>query len=632
MDILQDKFGGLVPRLFSRDLPEGAAEEALNVDLRKGKIQPLKDLGPSLGAGGDSIYLDDDTWRSWDDDTFVVKSPVSDTRIITMDGTLPKIIDGSAGLEYELGIPEPGNKPTVAAAAKIADVLDITWYSFYEEPSGLQVDFDVWPISPVATVPGKTYTLASAQVPPRVTATPSARFIMWGYLEDDDGNPLGVLYPQPSIRAGSSTAKYEDSALSAIQTTSGDRVFDITYSSTTDAEFAVTRRYVMTYLRRWDDLGGDEGDDEGPPSSLSSKVTVDPTQNCELTNIPAPPAGHGVTHLRIYRTETGESGETEYFYVDEIAAGVTSYTDEKAGSEVVLNSILDTDGWGTPFDNLKGVQYHPGGFLVAYRGKYLHCSKPYAPHLWRKDFYPVDDRIRALGVVDQSVAVLTKAQPVWFTGNAPEVMSPDRVRINLACSSRTGAISTSAAVVYVSPRGLIELSPSSVNYLSDPMYTGKQWEDLNPGSIKLAYQDRQLFMFTDSGTKILRTDNGAFELTETEDVVTAAHVDPESDTLYVSTGGDIKEWAAGSDREYTYLGGIRLGVKISEAAVLRVSMSEDPVSFSIIADNVEVYTRDLTVWDNTYIWLPALPRAKRWQLKFVGTATIYDVALLEKMP
>ena len=627
MDIIDSVFSGLIPRLSSRELPAGASTTATNCDFRNRKIRALDDLGSSLGTGDTTIYLDGSTWRTWSTRVSVVQSPVSDSRIIYMDGTQPKVRDGAT--EYPLGVPAPTSAPSVATAAKTVSPLDLEWHSFYEEPDGSRVDIDLVDLTvpanePTETTPGKVYTLGT--IPTKVTATGDARFIMWAKVNDSDGVYLGKVIPSPSFTKNTTDAVYQGSELSGGLVVTTTAVFTFGYDTSRSSTYKAKRYYVLTYVRKW----GSGGEDESGPSTTSTQIAVDPSQNCNLTSIPTAPAGYGITHVRIYRTETGELGETDYFYVDEITDGTATYLDDNEGSAVTLNSILDTSGYTTPANTLKGVRYHPGGFLVAYKGKYLHCSKPYAPHLWGKDFFPVDFAIRGLGVVDQSIAVLTAGQPVWFTGSSPGALLPDYVRVNLACRSSTSIAVTDTSVAYASTRGAVEISPAGAAIITDSFYDGDQWEALGPSTMKMTFQDRRLYIFTDSGLKILRKEGQGFELTETADTADGLFVDPDTDKLYVSESSTIKEWGAGSARTYTYQSRTFVASERWAPSICRVSIESGSVTLTLYGDGLAVYSQAVTSGD--FFWLPELPRAKTWVYKIVGSVEFQDVMLLEAMP
>lgn len=624
-DFIFDTFTGLVPRVSNRKIPDTAAVTATNCEFSNGNIQPLDELGGLIYDGGDTIYLDNGTWRNWGEIRHVVPSPVSDTRIIYTDGTQPKIRDGST--EYPLAVPAPSAAPGAASQAKTSSPIVYTWYYFYEELDGSKVDAGSLPTAPSAIVLAKHYRLEVGDIPTKVAASADARLIIWATLEDADGNYLGKVVPSPSYSSSDTDAEYAGALITGDLTVVTDADLYFSYESSYNSTYSISRYYVMTFIRDW----GDGGIDESTPSSVSNEVLVDPAQDAYLDTFASIPAGYGITGMRIYRTETGESGETDYFFVAEFNSGTSTYLDTYASSVVVLNNILDTSGYEEPDDELEGLRYHPGGFMVAFKGKYLHCSKPYAPHLWGRDFYPVDHAIQGLGVVEQSIAVLTKGHPVWFTGSAPNALVPDRVKKNLACRSGQSIVVTDTSVVYASTRGAIEISPGGTNNLTDSLYTGEQWEALDPTTMIFAYQNSRLFMFMADKLRVLRLDNGSMDLSEVDQTVDSVFVDPETDKLYLSYNSHIYEWGAGSNRYYTYKSKTFVFPEIWSPNVIRVSRaSGGEFTLRLYASGTKVFEREMEPASN--MWLPPLPRAKVWAYEVYSNRALYDLSLLEEMP
>lgn len=625
MSIILDRFTGLVPRLSNRKIPDTAGQTATNCEFSNGTIQPIDELGSNLHDGGETIYLDNGTWRNWGEIRHVVPSPVSDTRIIYTDGVEPKIRDGAT--EYPLAVPAPIAGPGAESRAKTSSPIVYTWYYFYEEPDGSKADAASLPTPPAATVVAKVYTLESGDIPAKVAASADARFIMWATLEDTDGNYLGKVVPSPAYSSSDTDAQFAGALIQGDLVVGTDATLTFSYVSTYASTYTISRYYVMTFIRDW----GDGGIDESAPSPVSNEVLVDPSQDAYLDTFSSIPSGYGITGMRIYRTETGESGETDYFFVAEITPATSNFLDTAASSTVVLNNILDTSGYDEPDDELEGVRYHPGGFLVAFKGKYLYCSKPYAPHLWGRDFYPVDHAIQGLGVVEQSIAVLTSGHPVWFTGSAPNALVPDRVRKNLACRSAQSIVITDTSVVYASTRGAIEISPGGTANLTDSLYTGDQWNDLDPSNMIFAYQNSRLFMFMSDKLRILRLDNGAMDLSEVEQTAESVFVDPETDRLYLSSNYSIYEWGAGSNRTYTFKSKTFVAPKVWCPSVVRVSRaSEGSFILRLYANGVLNFEREIDPGSHT--WLPEMSRAKLWAFEVESNRSLYDIMLLEEMP
>jgi len=134
-------FGGVVPRLGARLLPNESAQTAQNVKLFSGELRswfrPLLINTPTKGGALQSMYriysTSSDYWLTWTDDVDVVKGPIAgdtafkiyytgDTTTSSNSVAGPRktnlALATSGGTDYphdylELGVPAPGSAPSV---------------------------------------------------------------------------------------------------------------------------------------------------------------------------------------------------------------------------------------------------------------------------------------------------------------------------------------------------------------------------------------------------------------------------------------------------------------------------------------------------------------------------------------
>lgn len=611
--------GGLIPKLESHLLPEGAATDATNVDLRRGSLRPALGPGATVGAGGDTIYLDGATWRTWATDVDVVRSNVSATRIIYTDGVLPKIRDGAT--EYPLGIPAPTAALVATAQAKTASAFTLAWHWFYEEPDGRRVDVDLSAIAPTVTTIGVTYTLAAASIPAKVSASVDARFIMWAELTGLDGAALGKVVPSPCLTQASSDAVYAGATITGALVIAPNAVLTLSYDTSRISDYEPKRSYVYTYLRRWPS----GGDDEGPPSPVSLETTVNPSQDCNLTSLPTAPTGYGITHLRIYRTVTGAAG-TQTRYVTEKTNGTASHLDSATDAVIGLNEEITTTDYDPPPAALKGLVAHPGGFLAGFNGKRVSFSVPNQPHAWNGASVEVNYAVVALAVTGQTVVVLTEGDAVLLTGSSPDSLSKETMTNSQACASKRGVAKVGSSIVYVCPDGIAE-APSGA-LISESFYTRAQWQALAPTTMRLAYHDSTLFIVTASGMKLWRREGGGAELTETADIATGIYVNLLTDTLYATIGGQILPWAGGAARTYTYRTKKAEGTRAWAPGAYRLT-GEGSVTLKLYGNDVLAMTRVISPGNGQT--LPVLPERIGWAAQVEGTAAVSRLVIAETM-
>ena len=174
-----DSFGGVIPRLGARLLPNNAAQTAGNAQLFSGELRSWRRLNlintPTKGGALKSMYRMYDTssdyWLSWTDNVDVVKGPVTGTAFKlyytgdTTTGTYPKktnlaLSTAGTGSNYpkdflQMGVPAPGSAPTVIGTGGTSTVSETRVYLYtYVTSTGSWAEEG--PPSPYGTGTGKT--------------------------------------------------------------------------------------------------------------------------------------------------------------------------------------------------------------------------------------------------------------------------------------------------------------------------------------------------------------------------------------------------------------------------------------------------------------------------------------------
>lgn len=179
-------FGGMVPRLSKRLLPDYGASEAVNCQLRSREARPYNGLltvnNPSKAGTIKSIYLfgtSTQYWFHWTEDVDVVRGPIAGdaTERTYYTGTdAPRVTDATlantgAGTDYPkdsylLGIPAPAAAPVAAlgtggsgTARALAYVY--TYVSAWGEEGPPSVASNI-----VSAMPGQTVDLSGMSVAP----------------------------------------------------------------------------------------------------------------------------------------------------------------------------------------------------------------------------------------------------------------------------------------------------------------------------------------------------------------------------------------------------------------------------------------------------------------------------------
>lgn len=293
-----------------------------------------------------------------------------------------------------------------------------------------------------------------------------------------------------------------------------------------------TRAYVYTYINQYGEESG-----PSPPALIAGNISG--TWN--ITGIADPAGGAftgyaNFTSKKLYRTVTGTSGATTYYFVANIAAATTTYADSATNTAIAGNLMLETANGALPPATLKGIVLMPNGFLIGWDGSDIYFSEPYKLHLWPAEYIvSTEFPIVGMGVFGQTCAVLTQGYPATISGVIPATTSLTKSTVFEPCLSRGGIVSTPDGVLYPSPNGLVAISSGGINVVTQQLITREQWRsNYNPDYIRaVRYQQGYLALRAGPGT----SDRSAFML-DLSDLRTALTEFSEFDTAH-NVQGDI---------------------------------------------------------------------------------------------
>jgi hypothetical protein len=242
-----------------------------------------------------------------------------------------------------------------------------------------------------------------------------------------------------------------------ISGTGSGLTFDVHYDPSGDAPLE-DRSYCYTFV---DSLGTESS--PSAPSIVKSGAT---DAVWHVANLPAsaPPTPSGknyppIVTTRLYRTVAGVSGGATFYFVVDLAIGITVYNDTIPNTTVVQNNILASVSFAPPVEDLDGLISIPGGMLVGFTGNTIHFCEPNRPNAWPAGYdqslhYP----IVALALWQQSLVVLTSGFPSTGTGNSPAQYIFAQIQTPEPCISRGSVVTDLAGVYYSSPNGLVALN------------------------------------------------------------------------------------------------------------------------------------------------------------------------------
>lgn len=392
----------------------------------------------------------------------------------------------------------------------------------------------------------------------------------------------------------------------------------LTGQTPTVASTTESRTIVVTYVSAYGE--------EGPPSPASEVVALDPAQSATYGNLGSAPSGaYNITAKRIYRSSTVGSA-AQFQFVAEIPVAQTSYVDNMSQAE--LGEILPSELWVAPPAGLKGLRMMASGAAIGFVGNTAYLSEPNLPHAWPHK-YPIDFQIVGVAVFRQTAALLTNGFPFILNGADPSAMSPEKLELRQACVSKGSIVETGDGVIYASPDGLVSIGSGGMAMVSDKYYTRKQWQALNPSSIRAFQHDGRyiaLYTKTDGVRGMLifdPTGQGPFLTSSdlnTASAITAAYSDARTDTLYLAQGTNIVRYNAGSALAYTWKSRpFRLAFPQNLGAAA-IEASAFPVTLKVYADGVLKQTRVVT--SREPFKLKSGFKALEWQFELSGNTEV----------
>lgn len=302
----------------------------------------------------------------------------------------------------------------------------------------------------------------------------------------------------------------------------------------------VTYFYTYTYVNDW-------GWESAPaPESAQHDRESDATST--LSSFAAPPAGnYNITAIRIYRTQTGASGETVFFFLREIAYGTATAQDDNR----TLGEVLQTATWLPAPSDLSHLTAGWNGMLFGISEGGVRPSEAYAPYAYplQYEILPPDSKPVALAVFGQSLLVLTTGRPLLVAGSGPDSLDQQPLEFPQACVAHRSVASMGAGVAWASNDGLCWYGQGGARVLTAGILTREQWLALVPSSMIGCMVEGMYFCSYDdgSGRKSFMIDpiapKGIFFL---DTGFTAMHFDELQDQLYVLTGTTIQKWDSGA--------------------------------------------------------------------------------------
>lgn len=390
-----------------------------------------------------------------------------------------------------------------------------------------------------------------------------------------------------------------------------------------EGESEETRVYTYTYVYK---VGAREI--ESAPAPPSESVDVLPSQPVDLAGFVTPPSPFIATHVRIYRSVVGS-----FLFVAELAlaTAVASGFEDAVDPEDLAEEIPSID-WLPPVDNMQGLINLPNGVMAGFSGRDIFFCEPYIPHAWPEGYrQAIDFPVVGLGRMDTTLVVLTKGTPYIIQGSHPAAAVVVKSDIEQSCSSKRSIVSFAGAVFYCSPDGLVVLSPSGSQVVTEQLFTYDQWQQIiKPESVHAYHQDMKYIGFYNNGTT-----SGSFvydtitkEFTLNTVTAVAGYSFLRDDTLYIQQGGQIRPWNKGNNLSYQWKSKVFTTPRVISMSAIQVEAEQYPVTMKLYKDGSLFYEK--AVNDRFPFRLPAQV-GRDWEIELLGQFEVFNVAMATSM-
>lgn len=381
------------------------------------------------------------------------------------------------------------------------------------------------------------------------------------------------------------------------------------------------RTYVYTNVTTYGE--------ESAPSPASSEVTVAASGHTVTIDdfATAPTGASSTTARRIYRSVTGTTGVTNYYFVKEIAVAVTSTTDDVGEN---IGEPIETTDWRVPPTDMFGITAMANGVLVGFSGNDVCVSVAYVPYAWPLAYkLSTDYPIVGGKAIGNQVVVLTTGSPYLLSGTSPESMSLTKLEWPQSCVSKRSIVNVGGAVVFASPDGLCSIDGAGqlVN-LTEALFSRDDWQALNPESMHGYVHNSRYIGFYNTGVVTggfvfePRQGDAAFSYIDT--YATAGFADLLQDELFLKVGTTIQKWnASGAYEDYTWVSGVSTLEVPENLGAAMVRADAYPVTFKLYADGALKHTE--TVASASPFRLPGGYKAAQYEVELSGANEIYEV-------
>lgn len=226
-------------------------------------------------------------------------------------------------------------------------------------------------------------------------------------------------------------------------------------------------------------------DEESPPSPLTAQLKWSSGTPVTISGFEAAPTNRRISRMRLYRSQSTASGDTNLYFISERTVSVLDWVD----NAYTLGEICPSINYDAAPAGLSGLISLPNGIMAGFiAGTNVLCfAEPWIPSAWPEAYQLTTDfHIVGIGAYGTTIVVLTTGKPYIVQGTTPSTMQMSRLDVNQPCISAESIVDLGSSVAYASPEGIVTVSASGVSIASKALFTQKQWQRLNPAAMNCA--------------------------------------------------------------------------------------------------------------------------------------------------
>ena len=265
--------------------------------------------------------------------------------------------------------------------------------------------------------------------------------------------------------------------------------------------------YVVCFGRAWANGILDIGPASDPAfvvgSANDTTIDVRPGQTVTVAGFSGANAGgrEACNTVLLFRSVTTSWGSSTYQLVANQLIDTTSAPPTREFT--IIDNMGSPQGITLPEHSNTALPTGASGFIslnnglyCAYKGSTLYVSNLNRPYAFPQEYtVTIQDKIVGVGAYGNTAVLLTDSAPVLVTISDPTNPVVRPMQDPMPCMSKRSIVSTSKGVMYASDRGIILLSSSAPQNVTQNIYDAVAWKALNPNNMICNFMGNSLYMF-----------------------------------------------------------------------------------------------------------------------------------------